>query len=109
METNKNKIKVLYMEVGKEPKFIEVVDKLKNLQELVDGFIESVYLGENLVVICNEEGKLRDLDVNKFLFNIDGRLVDVLCGNLFACRVDEEGNFADIQDEDIDVINRHLR
>lgn len=103
------KFKALFMEVGEEPKFIEVVDKLENLQELVDGFIESVYLGENLVVICNEEGKLRDLDANKFLFNIEGRLIDVLCGNLFACRVDEEGNFADIQDEDIEVINRHLR
>ena len=103
------KFKALFMEVGEEPKFIEVVDKLKNIQELVDGFIESVYPGENLVVICNEEGKLRDLDANKFLFNIEGRLIDVLCGNLFACRVDEEGNFADIQDEDIEVINRYLR
>ena len=103
------KFKALFMEVGEETKFIEVVDKLENVQALVDGLIESVYLGGNLVVICNEEGKLRDLDANKFLFNIDGRLIDVLCGNLFACRVDEEGNFADIQDEDIEVINRHLR
>lgn len=103
------KFKALFMEVGEEPKFIEVVDKLENLQELVDGFIESVYLGENLVVICNEEGKLRDLDANKFLFNIEGRLIDILCGNLFACRVDEDGNFADIQDEDIEVINKYLR
>ena len=109
METNKNKIKVLYMEVGKEAKVIEIEKGLKSYQKLVDGWIESVSLSEDVVLILNEEGKLRYLPPNKGLYNKDGNILDVLVGNLFICRVDEDGDFADFKDEDMELVNKHLR
>ena len=88
------KFKALFMEVGEEPKFIEVVDKLENLQALVDGFIESVYLGENLVVICNEEGKLNGMQGNRRIGN------DVIAGPFFI--VGEDGDeFRSLTDEEV--------
>ena len=42
-----------------------VSDTLENLQKTVGGYIETVTLPEhNLVLICNEEGKIRDMPYN---------------------------------------------
>ena len=39
-----------------------VSDSLENLQKTVGGYIETVTLPEhNLVLICNEEGSIRDM------------------------------------------------
>lgn len=45
---------------------------LKNLQNIVGGYIETVTVADNLVIICNEEGLIRDLP-----FNCE------LCGHMF--------------------------
>lgn len=37
---------------------------LKNLQNIVEGYIETVTIGPGLVIICNEEGRLRGLPYN---------------------------------------------
>lgn len=37
---------------------------LKNLQRTVDGFIEFVQITPNMVMIVNEEGRIRGLDFN---------------------------------------------
>ena len=37
---------------------------LKNLQKTVDGYIETVKLADGVVLICNEEGKLKGLEPN---------------------------------------------
>lgn len=97
------------MEVGKEPKVIEVEDSLKSYQNLVGGWIESVSLSEGVALILNEEGKLKHLPPNKGLYNSDGRIIDVLVGNLFICRVDDDGDFADFKDEDIKLVNKYLK
>lgn len=38
--------------------------RLENLQKLVGGYIEAVTLKPGLVILCNEEGKLRGLPFN---------------------------------------------
>lgn len=38
---------------------------LKELQEIVNGHIEFVYLPNKMLLVVNEEGKLNDLPVNK--------------------------------------------
>ena len=104
-----NKLRVLFIEVGKEAKFIQIDNDLKSYQKLVDGWLESIYINDEMVVFCNEEGKLRGLASNKLLYSDDGVLLDVLVGNLFVCRVDENGDFADIKDEDLELIRRYVK
>ena len=41
-----------------------VSDSLENLQKTVGGYIETVTLDNGVVLICNEEGKLRDMPYN---------------------------------------------
>ena len=40
---------------------------LENLQKTVEGYIEAVPLTSEIVILCNEEGKIRGLQHNIFL------------------------------------------
>lgn len=59
-------IQVIYKEVGKDPVVKEIQNTLEAKQELVNGLIEVVPYNEDedLVLICNEEGKIQNLELN---------------------------------------------
>jgi len=44
---------------------------LENLQRTVEGYIETVRLTSDMVIICNEEGRLRGLEPNCRIAGID--------------------------------------
>lgn len=71
-----------------------ISSSLKNLQNTVDGPIEMVYLRNNLVLICNEEGKLRHLPFN-FHVKFRGGTRDVIVGNVLVVGTEGE-DLADI-------------
>ena len=52
-----DKLKILYKEVGKRPKPMEIEDTLEAKQKLVGGLIGVVPYIDNMLLICNEEGK----------------------------------------------------
>lgn len=54
-----NKIKVLIKRPGELPRSVWISDTLENLQRTVGGCIETVTLQRGLVVICDEEGRLK--------------------------------------------------
>lgn len=64
---------------------------LENLQEIVNGYIEVVPLFDNVVAICDEEGKLKGRDLN-IRFGMFVRLV----GTIIICGRDKDGNFTDV-------------
>ena len=55
------KISVLIKDPGKNPRHVHIENSLKNLQNTVGGYIETVTLSDDAVIICNEEGRLRGL------------------------------------------------
>lgn len=60
----KETIKVIYKEPDKEPEVREIVNTLDTFQALVEGYIETVRLTKDAIIICNEEGKLNDTKAN---------------------------------------------
>lgn len=68
---------------------------LKNLQKTVDGHIEVVTVSKDkgLVMICNEEGKIRGLQRN-FVMGTPP-FHDIIVGTVILCGTDGE-NFADV-------------
>lgn len=50
---------------------VMVRNDLKRMQDHVGGNIEAVRLGENLIVICNEEGRIKGLPYNCRLGRIE--------------------------------------
>ena len=64
------KIRVLVIEPGKNQEEREIDNTLEALQEIVGGHIECVTMATDLVVICNEEGRLMDLPFNCEICNV---------------------------------------
>ena len=58
------KIKAFIKEPGKNPHVSYISDSLENLQKWVGGYIETVTIAQDLIVICNEEGLILDLPFN---------------------------------------------
>lgn len=54
-------LRIVYVEPN-SPAFESMIpNKLKHLQQAVQGPIEVIHLGEGALLVCNEEGKLRNL------------------------------------------------
>ena len=66
-----------------------IENTLENLQRIVGGYIETLSLQDGILIICNEEGKLRGLKANLRI----GR--DEIVGNLIICGVKGD-DFGDI-------------
>lgn len=89
-------MKVLMVEPGKSPYAAEIESGLKSLQAAVVGDIQAVYPYEDPVaLICNEEGKLMGLPLNRALFDDDGHIYDIVSGNFLIVGLGEE-NFTDL-------------
>lgn len=107
-------MKVLVLSNGKfETREIE--NTLKELQDIVGGYIEIPYLGEqfmnnNIDVIINEEGKLID-GLNKEIAIVNKEtesVADVIYGNCIFASHDEEGETIGLNDEQIEVVKNIL-
>jgi hypothetical protein len=65
------KISVIVKDPGKKPRHVHIENSLKNLQNTVGGYIETVTFASDGVVICNEEGRLLGLEPNCSFLGID--------------------------------------
>jgi len=74
-----------------------VSDSLENLQKTVGGYIETASLDNGLVLICNEEGRVRDMPYNFTLRRIRGVVTvqNAIFGTVIACGADGD-EFSDI-------------
>ena len=79
-----DKLKVLRIMPGKAPEEVEIDSGLSALQEQVGGYIEQICPFEDEVaVICNEEGKLDRLPLNRAIYDPDtGEMVDIIAGTM---------------------------
>lgn len=84
---------------GKTAQVIEIDGSLESMQQFVGGYIEAVYpFDDPVAIICNEEGKLNGLPLNRALYNEDGEMFDIAHGNIIICGLGEE-DFASLQGE----------
>ena len=94
-------MKAIICKVG-EPAYVGEINGYEQMKEVVGGWIESIYPYEDEVaLVCNEEGKIKSLPLNRFLHDERGKLLDVICGDFFLCGVGEE-DFIDIPEELVD-------
>ncbi|MBS6215602.1 MAG: DUF3846 domain-containing protein [Clostridiales bacterium] len=80
------RLRVLVVEPGARPRIQEIPDTLAAMQELVGGTIQLLYpFDEPVALICNDEGKLLNLPLNRELRDNRGTLYDIVCGTFFLC------------------------
>lgn len=70
MNNEKEKIRIVLKNVAEEPKVMNIENTLKAKQKLVNGLIEVVPVTDDILLICNEEGKLENLAPN-LVFDYD--------------------------------------
>ena len=95
---------VLVIEPLKEPYEATIDGKLETLQELVGGLIEGIYPFEDdhVALICNEEGKLLGLPLNRALRDENGDIYDIVSGTFLICSAPPESeSFESLSDEQI--------
>ena len=80
-------MRAIVVEPMKMPRVEEIGNTLQELQQAVGGSIEVVpaELGDDALVICNDEGKLMNLSPNRGLRDKDGQIYDIVCGTFFLC------------------------
>lgn len=80
------------------PEKIEIENTLEAKQHLVGGYIECVYLpnDESVVLICNEEGKINGMKLNRDIGH------DIIAGPFLILGDDyENGDFKSLTDDQI--------
>ena len=84
-------MEVLLVEPGKEARIAEIGDGLKSLQAAVGGWIEAVYpFDDPVALVCNDEGKIMQMPLNRALRGEDGRIYDAVAGPFFICGLGED-------------------
>lgn len=64
-------MKAIRKKPGCEPELVEVENTLKVLQTEVGGYIETVTIASDAVIICNEEGRILGLPDNGRVCGVD--------------------------------------
>ena len=90
-------MRILKVEPGKHPYEKEIPNNLPSIQQEVGGgLFQPVYIGSNLILCCNEEGKLNGKEPNRRLGD-----EDIICGPFFLVGDDGDGGFASLNGKQI--------
>lgn len=86
-------MKILLIEPGKQPAEREISGSLQSMQRIVGGTIQAVYpFAEPVALICNDEGKLLKLPLNRALCGPDKQPYDIIAGTFFLCGAPPEAD-----------------
>lgn len=95
-------MKVLLVKPEMHPQVVEIENELEVLQKMVGGLIQAVYpFDDNVCLICNDEGKLLNLDLNRALYDNDGDVYDAVVGNFLVVGIGVD-DFCSLTDEQIE-------
>ena len=98
-------MRIIVVEGGKRPYEAELEHDLESMRRCVGGNIEVVYEpgGRDAALICNDEGKLLGLPLNRALRDEEGEIYDVVAGTFFICGTPPDSeSFTSLTDEQVD-------
>lgn len=85
----------------KKPVVQNIDSSLASMQQIVGGTIQAVYpFEEPVALICNDEGKLLRLPLNRALRDSNGAIYDLVAGTFFLCAAPADNDrFEGLSDE----------
>lgn len=113
-----NQIRGYFMRVDKETGqkfrgyFGELKNTLRSLQDYVSynqphSLIQIIHLTTDIDIIMDEEGKLRQHPINRAIMSEDGKILDIVVGNIVCVR-HEGDQFVSIKENDRAIIEKQL-
>lgn len=104
-------MQVLLVKPGRAPWKMELKNDLDAMQRAVGGLLQVIYpFEEPVALVCNDEGKLLGLPANRGLWDENGRLYDIVCGDFFLCGAPPEGDsFSSLTEEQLERYGKRFR
>ena len=79
-------MQILMVEPERRPELREIDGSLKSMQSIVGGLIQPMYpFDDSVALVCNDEGKVMNLPLNRSLRDEDGQIYDIVYGTFFLC------------------------
>ena len=97
-------MQVVLVEPGKAARIVEIGEDLHDMQEIVGGPIQALYPWDDpAAIICNDEGKLNHLPLNRVLEDYD-----IIVGTFFICGIQRE-NFSSLTEQQLQKYQQKFR
>ena len=95
-------ITILKIAPGHKPERVTIPHTLEAMQEVVGGLIQAIYPYEDAVaLVCNEEGKILGLDLNRAVRDPDtNEVLDIISGTFFLCGLSQD-DFCSLSEQQI--------
>ena len=96
-------MRVIVVEPKKKPMVQDIGSDLESMQKIVGGSIQAIYpVDEPVALICNEEGKLLNLPLNRALRDDEGNVYDIIFGTFFLCAAPPDSeHFESLTDQQV--------
>ena len=79
-------IEVLLVRPMEKPQVVQIEDSLESMQKVVGGLIEEYMpFVDEVALVCNEEGKMLGLPLNRGIYDSQNNLLDIIAGDFFIC------------------------
>lgn len=99
-------MKVLMVEPHKNAYEADIGNELNAMQKVVGGSIEAAYFFDDPVaLVCNEEGKINGLELNRSVRNEDNEIMDIVTGTFFICGLNKD-NFDSLTSEQMEKFKK---
>ena len=106
---DREKMTVLVVEPMKEPYLKEIDPGLHSLQAEVGGDIATAYpFSDPVGLVCNDEGKLIGLELNRSLRDEHGEIYDVMAGTFLVVGLSED-SFTSLTPEQVQKYTEHFK
>ena len=96
-------MQVVVVEPKKKPMVQDISPDLESMQKIVGGSIQAIYpFDEPVALICNEEGKLLGLPLNRALRDDEDNVYDIISGTFFVCAAPPDSDrFTGLTDQQV--------
>lgn len=102
-------MKIVIVEPMKEARITETDKSLAAMQEIVGGLIQVLTIDDGVCIVCNEEGKIDGLELNRGLKDKNGELWEIIAGTFFIVGDDyETGDFISLTDEQAECYRKQF-
>ena len=93
---------VLLIQPGEKSALAEISATLETMQKIVGGYIQVLYpFDDPIALVCNEEGKLLGLSLNRGLRDGCGQIYDAIAGTFFLCGAPPDTDHLDSLPEEL--------